>query len=415
MKKITLQIVFISIITFLYYFYNAWINSLDGNESLAFQIFDPFKLIILGTLFTIVYGTIKSMFFKKIININSYKKDLRNNLLFEFEITLNYLEKLQKSLKDQNINDLKALLKEFKTIKYCPVYLNSLIDELSSNILMEKDFSYLLGTTQLITKYIQDNFELEKQRIISTKQKVLFENKMTDNYYSLSSWQSIGYFLSIDEQKDINNKWKISSLYILRFSSSLFLAFSISFAVFAIIGLMSLLGVQIVIGKMFFIAFTLSVYLMSIILFVVNILANAKKNDLVIFWKHMSVFFVFITLIFLNIILNLVFFPEISNDQSVWYKQQLVQLLFSILYIILSSMLLLYIFDGFIQIVKTKKFNWLILIEAFILPLIIFTTSLVLNILWIKNGEDDKLYIVNFCLLFIFWSSTVLLSKFTRK
>ncbi len=77
-------------------------------------------------------------------------------------------------------------------------------------------------------------------------------------------------------------------------------------------------------------------------------------------------------------------------------------------------MLLTYVFGGLLELLENSKFNWKSSIETFIVPLIIFITTLTINIMSIKS-DNNSLYIINFAILVLFWVFTGIWNKFFSK
>ncbi|AUB31405.1 hypothetical protein [Spiroplasma floricola] len=416
MKKFSIQLVFICVLFFMYYFYNAWVNSLDKTD-LMFQLFDPFKLILLGMIFTVIYGAIKNLLFSRFVNLKSYRKNLRNNILFEFENTITYIQGLKKIIDHNDVLEAKKALKHFKTISYKPIYLSDFMEVLANALLMEKDISVYSNSVEVILENINTNFKLERERTLKN-QKGMMEIKMSESYFTNSSWDSIKYNLALNNlDNSKSSRWKISSLYISKFKNSLFISFMINTLIFAFVGIGMYLN-KTAVNNYVFVGFIASLLIIAMVHYNVSIFMSSKKMDINIYWSHLLVYYLIITIIFANIILNIVFFPKVSPDQeskeAPWYNSELLNFLKNLLYIVFSTMLLTYVFGGLLELLENSKFNWKNSIEAFILPLVIFITTLVINILSIKS-DDNSLYIINFAILILFWVFIGIWNKFFSK
>ncbi|AKX34175.1 hypothetical protein SLITO_v1c05270 [Spiroplasma litorale] len=421
MKKIIYEIVFITIMTFLYYIYSSWIDYLYDKskvQTTLYQIFSPFKLLILGSIFTIVYGAIKTILFFNIKNLKDYKKNLRNNILFEYDNVIKYLSVLKENIKDQKIDKIKHNIKDYSSIKYRPVYLNLLIDELASRILSNHDFSDLYQSCSLVMENINETYKKEKDKLMHLKTENMFDLKRVNEYYNKNSWFVISFYLSL-HNKDVHsheyevNKWKITSLYISRFSYFLYPAFIISLILYGAVGGM-LYGIGVDLNKFFYGSFSLCVFLISSLLFIFNLIYNRKKHSIKIFWGHLFVYLMFICFIFIDIFLNIILSP-IMKSSSDWYESELITFLCYIVYIVLSTMLLSYIFTSILEVFEYKSFNVFNIILNIALPIIIFIESSVLNYLSVHNEETNKLYLINFIIIFTYWIFSLITSKFISK
>ncbi|AGR41108.1 hypothetical protein [Spiroplasma taiwanense] len=416
MKKAIYQIVFISIMAFLYYFYSAWINELekDKDNNTLYQIFSPFKLIILGMIFTIIYASIKNLMFSHFINLKKYRASLRDNILFEFDNTLNYLSALKVFIENNDNKNIKLKLKEFSSIKYAPVYLNDFMEQLSNSLLKEEKINYLVQPCEIIIKNIEYNFESEKSKKISNKNESFYEIKMVNNYYSLSSWQSINYFLSLEnERENNNNKWKITGLYISRFSTSLYLSTLFTTILFVIIGL-TLNFNNISLNNLFYGVYIFGMYIFSMLFYILLLFNFSRKHKIKVYWLQILTYFIFIFLIFLNIFLNIILFPHVNAGQH-WYESTLIRFLLAGLYIILSTMLLAFVLSGILELFETKKVNVWNIINTFILPLIIYILSFTMYLFSIKEGNSNEIYLTNFTIIFIYWTFSAIFNKLLSK
>lgn len=414
MKKLIYQIVFISIMTFMYYLYSSWIESLQkpNLDSTIYQIFSPFKLIILGVIFSIVYAAIKNLLFSRFVNIKSYKKNLKNYILYDFEICINFIGKLKGTVKDDDITQAKKLLKEFQSLSYRPHYLVDLIEVITSKVLAEESLVGLENACTLVEEKIKNNFEKEKQRKINKKNETFLDFKMVNDYYSKNSWNTIDYLLEVNGESNLN-KWKISSLYISKIYSALNLSIILNLVMFTFTGL-GLYYSNITLGNVFFYSFILSIFLTTMVIYNIWIIIAAKKYNLTIYWLNMLVLYFFIALIFINIVINIVFFPKYQIGEE-WYKSNLIQFLMSLLYIVLSTMLLVYSFAQLISMLEEKKYNVLSIIYMFVIPLSIFILTAVINFMIVFKTLPIDLYFVNFSILFIYWTcSWIFISYFTN-
>ncbi|WP_053945968.1 hypothetical protein [Spiroplasma cantharicola] len=379
-----------------------------------FQLFDPFKLILLGTIFTIIYGAIKNLLFSRFVNLKNYRKNLRNNILFEFDNTIIYIDNLKKIIVANDLSGAKKALKDFKAISYIPDYLSDFIDKLANTLLLEKDITIYSEAIEVISNNVKETFNLERERTLKN-QRGLQELKMSEAYYTNTSWDSIKYNLALNNLDNSQaSRWKISSLYISKFKNSLFMAFLINVTVFVITGIiMSLNNVRI--NNYFFAGFALAMLIVAMIHYNISIILSSRKLNIKIYWLHLLVYYVIISIIFANIILNIIFFPDVStsngSEQPVWYNSELLNLLKSILYIVFSTMLLTYVFGGLLELLEQSKFNLINSIETFIIPLIIFISTLVINILSIYNTQNTY-YIINFTILIMFWIFIGIWNKF---
>ncbi len=400
----------------MYYFYSAWVNNLKdkGEGELMFQLFDPFKLILLGTIFTIIYGAIKSLLFSRFVNLKTYRKNLRDNILFQFENTIIYIDNLKKIIAANDLNGAKKALKDFKSISYIPNYLSDFIDKLANNLLLEKDIKVFSEAIEVISNNVKETFNIERERVLKN-QRGLQELKMSEAYYTNTSWDSIKYNLALNNLDNSHaSRWKISSLYISKFKNSLFMAFLLNMTIFVIAGvIMSLNSIKI--NNYFFAGFALAMLIVAMIHYNISIIVSSKKLNIKIYWLHLLVYYVIISIIFANIILNVIFFPDVStnngSEEPAWYNSELLNLLKSILYIVFSTMLLTYVFGGLLELLEQSKFNLINSIETFIVPLIIFITTLVINILSISKDQNTY-YIINFTILIMFWIFIGLWNKF---
>ncbi|AHB36365.1 hypothetical protein [Spiroplasma apis] len=414
MKKLIYQIVFISIMTFMYYLYSSWIESLQkpNLDSTIYQIFSPFKLIILGVIFSIVYAAIKNLLFSRFVNIKSYKKNLKNYILYDFEICINFIGKLKGTVKDDDITQAKKLLKEFQSLSYRPHYLVDLIEVITSKVLAEESLVGLENACTLVEEKIKNNFEKEKQRKINKKNETFLDFKMVNDYYSKNSWNTIDYLLEVNGESNLN-KWKISSLYISKIYSALNLSIILNLVMFTFTGL-GLYYSNITLGNVFFYSFILSIFLTTMVIYNIWIIIAAKKYNLTIYWLNMLVLYFFIALIFINIVINIVFFPKYQIGEE-WYKSNLIQFLMSLLYIVLSTMLLVYSFAQLISMLEEKKYNVLSIIYMFVIPLSIFILTAVINFMIVFKTLPIDLYFANFSILFIYWTcSWIFISYFTN-
>ncbi|WP_342258465.1 hypothetical protein [Spiroplasma endosymbiont of Dioctria linearis] len=379
-----------------------------------FQLFDPFKLILLGTIFTIIYGAIKSLLFSRFVNLKTYRKNLRDNILFQFENTIIYIDNLKKIIVANDLNGAKKALKDFKSISYIPNYLSDFIDKLANNLLLEKDIKVFSEAIEVISNNVKETFNIERERALKN-QRGLQELKMSEAYYTNTSWDSIKYNLALNNLDNSHaSRWKISSLYISKFKNSLFMAFLLNMTIFVIAGvIMSLNSIKI--NNYFFAGFALAMLIVAMIHYNISIIVSSKKLNIKIYWLHLLVYYVIISIIFANIILNVIFFPDVSinsgSEEPAWYNSELLNLLKSILYIVFSTMLLTYVFGGLLELLEQSKFNLINSIETFIVPLIIFITTLVINILSISKDQNTY-YIINFTILIMFWIFIGLWNKF---
>ncbi|ASP28301.1 hypothetical protein SCORR_v1c05290 [Spiroplasma corruscae] len=420
MKKVIYEIVFITIMTFLYYLYSSWIQFLKDTEEedMLYKIFSPFQLLILGSIFTIVYGTIKTILFFNIKNLKEYKKNLRNNILFEFENTIKYLDNLKSNIKKEDIVAIKSCIKDYSSIKYKPIYLNLLIDEITTRILSNHDFSDLLQTCNLVSSNIKNVLHKEQDRLAYNKSENLFELRRVNEYYNNNSWFVISFYLTI-HNKDIHsheyeaNKWKITSLYISRFSYFLYPSFFITLSLYALIG-GSLYAFDYSLNRFFYGSFGISLFFVSTLLFVSNLIYNKKKYKIKIFWLQLSIYLMFIGFIFLDMFLNVILSP-ILKESNDWYESELITFLCYLVYIVLSTMLLSYIFTSLLELFEYKSFSTINLILNIIMPIIIFIISAVLNYLSVHNENSNKLYLINFIMIFVYWSVSLLSNKFITK
>ncbi|QGS52155.1 hypothetical protein [Spiroplasma tabanidicola] len=418
MKKIIFEIVFITIMTFLYYIYSSWLDNSKDTDSTLYEIFSPFKLIILGSIFTIVYGAIKTILFYNLKNLSEYKKNLRNNILFEFESTLDYLDSLKNSLIEKNMNKIKWYVKYYSNIKYRPIYLNLLIDELASRMLSEHDYGDLVQSCNLAIESIKEIFQKEKDRLGYKKSENLFELKRVNEYYNKNSWIVIKFYMTLFN-KDIHsdeyevNKWKITSLYILRFSYFLYPAFFISLILFISIGA-GLYSQDIVLSRYFYASFAFCVFLVASSLYLSNLIYNARKRHIRIFWPHLMIYLGFIFLIFLDIFLNIIFSPILKSSTE-WYESDLITFLCYLVYIVLSTMLLSFVFSSILELFEYRTFSVLNLIFNIIIPICLFIISFTLNYFSAKNIETNKLYLINFSVIFVYWLFLMVSSRFIVK
>ncbi|AKU79766.1 hypothetical protein [Spiroplasma turonicum] len=417
MKKIIYEIVFITIMAFLYYLYSSWVDKFDTNE-LIYKIFSPFKLLILASIFSIFYGAIKTILFYNIKNLKDYKKNLRNNILFEFEITIKYLKDLKNSLDLGDTNKIKLNIKEYNSIKYKPIYLNLLIDEVTTRILSDHDYSDLIQSCNLVIRNIENTFEKEKSRMSHKKSESFFILKRVNEYYNINSWFVISFFLSI-HNKDVHsheyevNKWKITSLYVSRFSYFLYPAFIFSLILYLSISIVFNVT-EIPLNRFFYGTFPISVFLISTILFIINLILNKKKYNIKIFWLHLSIYLIFIFFIFIDMFLNVILSPIMKSSDD-WYESDLITFLCYLVYIVLSTMLLSYIFTSILELIEYKKINWINLIFNIFLPLTIFINSTILNYLSVNDTNSNKLYLINFLIIFIYWLFSLITSKYIFK
>ncbi|QBQ07949.1 hypothetical protein SGLAD_v1c07500 [Spiroplasma gladiatoris] len=418
MKKIIYEIVFITLMTFLYYIYSAWIDNSKNTNSTVYEIFSPFKLIILGSIFTIVYGAVKTILFYNIKNLSDYKKNLRNNILFEFESVLDYINNLKNSIEEKDLNKIKYFVKYYANIKYRPVYLNLLLDELTSRLLSEHDYSDLIQSCNLISESIRTIYNKEKDRLGYKKSENLFELRRVNEYYNKNSWIVISFYMTLFNrdthcEEYVVNKWKVTSLYVMRFSYFLYPAFFLSLFLFAAIGF-GLYSLNVTLNRYFYASFSLSVFFISSLFYIINLIYNSKKHHIKIFWPQLITYFAFIFIIFLDMFLNVIFSPIMKSSND-WYESDLITFLCYLVYIILSAMLLSYIFSSILELFEHRTFNILNLIFNIIIPVILFVVSFTLNYFSITNTESNQTYLINFSVIFVYWILSVFSSKFINK
>ncbi|AUM62519.1 hypothetical protein [Spiroplasma monobiae] len=416
MKKFSIQLVFISVLFFAYYFYSAWVGSFKDGE-LMFELFDPFKLILLGMIFTIIYAAIKNLLFSRFVNLKQYRKTLRDNILFEFENTIIYVKNLRKVVEKNDYVGVKKALKDFKTIAYRPNYLSDFMEVLANEILKQKDLSIYINSVEVILNNIEKNFSLESERVLKN-QKGMAEIRMTEAYFTNTSWDSIKYNLALNNlDNSKSSRWKISSLYIAKFKNSLFMSFLITSTIFIFVGLGMYLN-KTAFNNYALVAYLASLLIISMIHYNITIFISSKKMNIKIYWSHLMVYYVVISLIFANIILNIIFFPSVGNievlNEVAWYNSELLNFLKNILYIVFSTMLLTYVFGGLLELLENNKFNFKNSIEAFIIPLSIFILTLAINIVSIHT-LGDTLYFINFAILTVFWTFIGIWNKFFAK
>ncbi|WP_339021508.1 hypothetical protein [Spiroplasma endosymbiont of Atherix ibis] len=304
MKKFSIQLVFICLLFFMYYFYNAWVNSFDKTD-LMFQLFDPFKLILLGMIFTVIYAAIKNLLFSRFVNLKNYRKNLRNNILFEFENTITYIESLKKIINHNDALEAKKALKHFKTISYKPIYISNFMEVLANALLMEKDISVYANSVEVILENINTNFKLERERILKN-QKGMMEIKMSESYFTNSSWDSIKYNLALNNlDNSKSSRWKISSLYISKFKNSLFISFMINIVIFSFVGIGMYIN-KVTFNNYVFVVFIVSLLLIAMIHYNLSIFLSSRKININIYWTHLFVYYLIIIIIFANIILNVI-------------------------------------------------------------------------------------------------------------
>ncbi|WP_338985470.1 hypothetical protein [Spiroplasma endosymbiont of Diplazon laetatorius] len=418
MKKFSIQLVFISVLFFLYYFYSAWVNSFkDGNSDLMFELFDPFKLILLGMIFTIIYSAIKNLLFSRFVNLKEYRKNLRNYILFEFENTISYVNNLKVIIEKNDSLGAKNSIKNFKSIVYSPNYLSDFMEVLANDILMEKDISIYKDSIEIIKQNIENNFHSERERVLKN-QKGIIELKMSESYFTNTSWDSIKYNLALNHlESSTASRWKISSLYISKFKNSLFISFLITSLIFLFVGIGMYLN-KTAFNNYVLVGFIGSILLISMIHYNISILISSKKMNIKIYWSHLTVYYLVISVIFANIILNVIFFPNVSSNNvegsSAWYNSELLNFLKNILYIVFSTMLLTYVFGGLLELLENNKFNLKNSIEAFLIPLFVFVTTLIINVISIHQSEDS-LYFINFAIMTVFWIFVGIWNKFFAK
>ncbi|AGR41983.1 hypothetical protein [Spiroplasma diminutum] len=416
MKKFSIQLVFICFLFFMYYFYSAWVTNLkEVKNDLMFELFDPFKLILLGMIFTVIYAAIKNLLFSRFVNLKQYRKNLRDNILFEFDNTISYLEALKVIIKDNNQNEAKKSLKTFKTIVYKPDYLSDFMEKLANSLLLEKDISVFNGAVEVISTNIKQNFENERERILNN-QRGLKEINAAEDYYTNTSWESIRYNLALNNfDNSKSSRWKISSLYISKFKSSLFISFLISSLIFVIAAVFMKIN-KVSIDNYFFAGFTGSILLISLAHYNISMFLSSKKMNIKIYWGHLVLYYTIITVIFLNITLNIIFFPNVATttQEGQWYNSELLNFLKNLLYIVFSTMLLAYVFGGFLELLEDSKFNLKNSVKTFVAPLVIFIITLVINILSIYHAESSY-YVVNFTILTAFWLFISVWNKFFSK
>ncbi|WP_339022327.1 hypothetical protein [Spiroplasma endosymbiont of Crioceris asparagi] len=413
MKNLTLKIVFIAFVTYAYCWYNVWVNSTKPYY-VTKELFDPFKLILLGILFTIIFNTVMGLVTGPLKNLKAYRASRKNYVLFGFKGTIDTLKNAQIAIEANDSEAVKGMLGALTGLTYKPAYLDLLITDLSNAVLNKRDVNVYKDEITFVLSCIEDSFVKEEKWQAGQTVERFFELRRVNEYNSYNSWDAVNYRLKSSERLEDKTKieWQILDILLIRFWGLFGAALIVNIMVWGLICMNIdskwLFGEEIIdtVNKtnsrfenghlsIIIVALILTTFLSTVLLFFQQVAIIAKSENIKISSLKLIFALICLTLIFLNVIAYILaaknkcslieanagtaFIPDgtgIKYDSTKYVApgmdvSKFYQLVFQFLFTALSTTLLMYAFASFVN-AKAQGNVKNVLIDSIVIPLIIY-------------------------------------------
>ncbi|WP_338969443.1 hypothetical protein [Spiroplasma endosymbiont of Labia minor] len=379
MRKITKNLVTLMFIVVLYFGYSAWLGQEAAAHSTEvwYSILDPFKTILLVSLFAMIVPTVKSIFFGTYIGIRRYRAARRDNILFNYESAIDFFTKFNGFVKAGDSKSAKSMLPVFQGLTFKPTFANNYIQDVTDKILVDKSIEMYYQAGEYVLSSIKEMFEKEKKFIRGETNEFLFDIKRGYDYVSFGSKYAINYYWKFENnaltQRQIG--WKIFSLEMFKFYVyeiiSLFIT-AIACAIF-----LPIIAAEIPewdYGKIAPIVIISMFFIVAIVFHAVSIFAKKhsefKKRNLII---PAIIYYFLLFILALNIVFGYALIPSITGqNEGSGLQSTFFIFLFSILYVVLSSCLILYVISTLMDAWKNGTMQKGILFEGIIIPMIMW-------------------------------------------
>ncbi|AXK51003.1 hypothetical protein [Spiroplasma alleghenense] len=405
MRVITKKIVTTMFLLVLYFIYSAFLKEFQESNSVLFSLFDPFKLLILAFIFGIIVSTFNSIFLGWIKNISTYQKNRNSYLLTDFDQTIEGLKKAQVFLKSNKISELKNQLALLNKLTYRPIFMSVLINDLIKEIIAQKDLSSFEILIDKCILQISEIKSIEENRLQEHKKQALFDFKRSYEYNSQGSKFYIDYYENKQELniKTKRSEWNLLALQMLRFYP--ILIFSVLISLIACM-LFAPLAIFVIKKDIFIILATAFVFCSTCVAIIWHSIYLFKNKNSKILFKKAIIFYTILIIMALNLVWC--FFNiknSLSNNIATDSQERLFNFLFEILYCVLSTALLAYVFTTLIELFRDVYLNKIILWEGIIIPSVVFLTISLVNLLNIAVFNSAVTFNVNLLIMSIYWVS----------
>lgn len=413
MRSITRKIVLLFVSFVLYFGYSSWLTIQTQNSniegSLLIVILDPLRLVLFGGVIALFIPLIKSLFFGTIIGIKNYINVRKNNILFNFEKTINFTIALKKNLIKQDLNILKNSYAEYQTLSFKPAFLSTMMEEIAEELIKENNTTNFISPCQTIINSLNEMYNKERITIkLGKGSEIFFDFKRGYEYISIGSKYNIAYYNSFDNNLLSKTKlgWKLFSLEMFKFYFYLIIAIIPTTIISVIV--LPILSNNLNDGFSNYIQFIVFLtFAFFSILFHCIFVFSKKSYHKIKVSKQMIlpaiIYYFLITLMMFsfsigwNHMLDINFLePNAANDY-IW------SFFFKLGYLILSSCLILYIISTLMDYNKNikNKFSLKVAIDGIILPLISWIAATIfININYIGVIEGSQISLI---ILGAFW------------
>ncbi|WP_338972812.1 hypothetical protein [Spiroplasma endosymbiont of Panorpa germanica] len=403
MRSITKKIVTTMFLLVLYFIYSAFLKEFQEKNSVLFSLFDPFKLIILAFIFSIIVSTFNSIFLGWIKKINAYQKNRNSFLLIYFDETIAGLKKTQILLKSKNTQELKSQLSLVNKLTYKPIFMKVLIEDLINAIICEKDLSDFDALIENCIEQIEGIKVSEQNHLITNKREAFFDVRKSYEYNSQGSKFYIDYYQKKQDilSKNRRNEWNLLSLQMLRIYP--IIIYSVLISLLACI-LITPLAVFVIKGNTFIIIAATFVSFSTCLAVIWHSIYLFKDPNSRVLIKRAMLFYLVLIIMAINLIWC---FVNIQNTLTVQTtengQQELFNFLFEILYCVLSTALMAYVFTTLIELFRDVYFNKIILWEGIIVPSIVFFVISIINILNLSLKNSQFYFSINLWIMSLYW------------
>ncbi|AHI53617.1 hypothetical protein SSABA_v1c02050 [Spiroplasma sabaudiense Ar-1343] len=386
-----------------YFLYSAFLKKFSDSNVILYTLFDPFKLLILAFIFGIIVSTFKTLFLGWFKNIKGYQTSRHNFLLLSFDETISSLEKLKQLVIKGSHHDIKVQLAGMTKLHYKPIFLNALINDMISSLFKEEPLDKFVVLIDNSKNEILASQKLEEDRLKSKKSEPFFDIKRAYEYNYQGSKPYIGYYNLKQESIEAKgrNDWNILSLQMLKFYTILLYSMLISLVASTLLVPVLLFSIKINIFLTITIIFIVLTTILSIVWHIIYLWKNkAGPRILAKVW----IFYSLSILASINIIWSIFSLEAVLKIKTeVNVDEQLFEFLFRLLYCVLSTALLFYIFSTMVEIFRDVYFSKTILFEGVIIPAIIFVLITFINILNISVLDNQITFTTNLTILSTYW------------
>lgn len=197
-----------------------YIAGLMAPTSLLYTILTPFKLVLVGGVFAMLVPLTKSIFFGTFIGIKNYIIARRSNILFNYQAAIAFATDMSAKIATGDYEQIKALYGPFNLLKFKPMFLQNMMDEIADTLIREADLKPYIKSSEAIVVGLKEMYEKERQAAIAMRpSEMFFDFKRGYEYISIGSRYCISYYKALETKDNTQIKlgWKLFSLEMYKF------------------------------------------------------------------------------------------------------------------------------------------------------------------------------------------------------